>query len=345
MIGMKVINQILNNFETKIIIDNYLNHLYELANPKNSVIVCDTTVYQIYKDSIKNFPSIIIPPGEQSKNLNVISDIYLQLLEHKIDRDGLVIGFGGGVVCDIAGFAAATYKRGINLGLIPTTLLSQVDASIGGKNGVNFNNYKNIVGAFKQAEFILSDISTLKSLPKMEMLNAYAEIIKTTLISDKIFFTDLKQNINELLEFNLDYLEKIIYRCAKFKSKIVVNDEKENDLRRTLNFGHTFGHAIESTKKISHGEAVSIGLILALKLSNQLVNLPNQTVNEVLDLLTKLHLPTTIDFDKKKILEVIGNDKKVYDDTIKFVLLEKIGKPIIKDIDLHKLERLIDGLS
>ncbi len=342
---MKEINQILNNSQTKIFFGASLSYLFKLANPKNSLILTDTNIYEIYKDEIKEFPVVCIPSGEKSKSLDIVNDIYQKLLDLKFDRDSLLIGFGGGVVCDIAGFVAATFKRGINLGLVPTTLLSQIDASIGGKNAVNFNNFKNIIGTFKQAKFILSDIRTLRTLPKIEMLNAYAELVKTALISDDIFFTDLNNNIDKLLNFDEDYLNKIIYQCAKIKSDIVAKDEKENDLRRILNFGHTFGHAIESTKNISHGRAISIGMGFALQLSNKLLDFPFDKVQEILDLLSKLKLPIGINFDKQKIIKAISNDKKRYNDSIKFVLLEKIGKPVILDIELQKLERLINDLS
>jgi len=342
---MKEINQILENSETKIFVGASLDYLHKLANTDNTLIITDFNVYNFYKEIIRDYQVKIIPAGEQSKNLDVVRDIYKKLLDLKFDRDSLIIGFGGGVVCDIAGYVASTFKRGINLVLFPTTLLAQIDASIGGKNGVNFNGFKNIVGTFKQAAYIVSDISTLKTLPKEEMFNAYAELVKISLISDRMFFEDLKQNVNKLLDFDLDYLEEIVFRCAKIKSDIVVKDETENNLRRILNFGHTFGHAIESTKNISHGKAVAIGMILSLEFSNKVLQLPLKIVKEVQDLLKQLNLPISIDFDKNKIVKMIRNDKKSYNGIVKFVFLEEIGKPIVTDIDFKKIKSFIDDLS
>ena len=277
-----------------------------------------------------------LPANEKTKNLRVANKIIEQLLKNNFNRSDCIIAFGGGVLGDMSAFIASLTKRGLKLVNIPTTLLAQVDASIGGKTGVNSNQGKNLIGTYYQPDFILSDISLLKSLPRREMVSGYGEILKHSLILDKKFFLWLCKNGKKIIDRkNNAALKKAIIKSCKIKCKIVNKDEREKDLRMVLNFGHTFAHGFESaknfSKKLNHGESVLLGMIIASTLSNQKRLLSSKELFLIKKHYLNLKLPININkiFKRKelnKIIYFMKKDKKNINEKISLILLNKIGK-------------------
>lgn len=323
---------------TGLALDDYHDYL-----PENGrvVVISDHTVWKIYGRHFKDYPVILMGTGENEKNLESISYIYNQLLELQADRSTFILAVGGGIVCDVAGFAATTYMRGLNFGFIATTLLAQVDASTGGKNGVNFRGYKNMVGTFNQPGFVLCPSDVLKTLPDKELSNGFAEIIKHSLISDKDEFEALGYNYDEALRLEHSLISHIVDRSVRIKAGVVNRDEREKGERRKLNFGHTFGHAIERTTGIAHGQAVALGIMVAAELSRQKGMLPGASVKKIKETLIKYRLPVKTTFNRKEVADALINDKKREGGTIHFVLLRGIGKAVIEPVDIAELEKAI----
>jgi 3-dehydroquinate synthase len=254
-----------------------------------------------------------------------------------------LIGVGGGVVTDITGFVGSVYMRGICFGFVPTSVLAMVDASIGGKNGIDVGMYKNLVGIIRQPEFLLFDISLLKSLPADEWINGFAEIIKHACIRDAEMFRELEKN--ELMFFKKDpnALSALITRNVMIKSAIVQKDELENGDRRLLNFGHTLGHAIENVYAMPHGKAISLGMVAACLISEELSDFKETA--RVINLLKKYGLPTEKALDTERIFDLIKMDKKKIKNTMNYVILNQIGNAIVKSIPVTELEKLLYSIS
>ncbi|WP_440693626.1 3-dehydroquinate synthase [Candidatus Pelagibacter sp. HIMB1695] len=276
--------------------------------------------------------------SEANKNFNIINKILEILLNKNFSRDDCLISIGGGITGDISGFASSIFKRGMKFINIPTTLLSQVDSSIGGKTGINSHYGKNLIGSFYQPNLVISDVDFLKSLPKREIVCGYGEILKHSLIRDKNFFKFLNKNVNKITKLSSPFIEKAIYESCKIKKSVVEKDEKEKNLRKVLNFGHTFGHAYEATlnynKKLNHGEAVILGIRTALSFSLNLKILKKSDYNLILNHINNLNLSISVNkfFKKKdinKILFFMTKDKKNKSQKINLVLLKKIGSPQI----------------
>lgn len=318
-------------------------------------IVTDTHVGKIYGWRLlnemrnKDIHSYLItfPKGEGHKNRKTKEKIENEMLRLSLGRDTCIIAIGGGVVGDMAGFVASTYMRGIPYIQIPTTLLAQVDSSIGGKVGVDTEYAKNSIGAFYQPKKVIIDVDFLKTLPKNEMLNGLAEIVKHALIIDRGFFHFLEKNIDKILKCDLNALKFAIKRSCEIKASIVSQDEKERGIRKILNYGHTIGHAIESALKysISHGNAVSIGMSYAAKLSAKHGFLDEGSVIRQDNLLSYIGLPHRLSHHKlnpKKILEHIPYDKKIISDRLDFILLNSIGDAFISDkIALEDIKNIL----
>ena len=274
---------------------------------------------------------ITIPAGEKSKSLKYVGACYDAMAAHRIERKSFVVALGGGVVGDLAGFVAASYLRGIPFVQIPTTLLAQVDSSVGGKTGINLPAGKNLVGAFYQPRLVLCDLATLDSLPEREFRAGLAEVIKYGIIYDAAFFRRLEKEMQSTLDREPEILGKIVARCCAIKADVVSQDETESGLRAILNFGHTIGHAIEATAgygKYLHGEAISIGQVLAARLSQKVLGLPEQESERIRALLDRAGLPIEAQFtasQKKKLMAAMKLDKKVSGGEIKFVLARRIG--------------------
>jgi 3-dehydroquinate synthase len=305
------------------------------------VIITDTNVQKLYGKEFPPCNLISIGTGEAVKNLDTVQAIYTQLIEFEADRSTYVLGIGGGIVCDVSGFAASTYLRGLKYGFVPTTLLSQVDASVGGKNGVNFAGYKNMVGVFNQPEFVICDLRLLRTLPERELACGFAEIIKHAAIADAQLFSYLEEIYPKAFALDEEVIEKLVYESVVIKSTIVNRDEREKGERRKLNFGHTIGHAIEKITTLSHGEAVGVGMGVAAALSVRMGLLTEQEARRLEALLGRFRLPTHIDFDREKAVDALRRDKKRAGDEIHFVLLEGIGRAVVQVVPIQELESVV----
>ncbi len=318
-----------------------LQNLQNYIPSENVVFITDKNVKQFYESDFPPHPAITIDIGEKIKNLDTVRDIYEKLVAVGADRSTFIVGIGGGIVCDIAGFVASTYLRGIRFGFVSSTLLSQVDASVGGKNGVNFKDYKNMIGVFNQPEFVICDLNLLNTLPKKEILNGMAEIVKHGVIEDASLFAYLEKHSQKALSLDVDVIEKLVYDSIIIKSAIVNQDELEKGARRKLNFGHTFGHAFEKTTGISHGEAVSAGMVVASQLCVKRGHLSAKDAERIETLLQKIGLPVRIQAEKKLLLDALQKDKKRKGDRIYFVLLNEIGNAFVEQIPITEFEAVI----
>ena len=324
---------------------------------KQVAIVTNTTVAPLYLEKIAkslrdngvSIVEIILPDGEAYKNSDTLNLIYDALLKNRCERSTTLIALGGGVIGDLTGYAAATYLRGVPFIQIPTTLLSQVDSSVGGKTGINHPLGKNMIGAFYQPKLVLADIDTLQTLPKRELSAGMAEVIKYGLIRDADFFDWLETNINALMALDEAVISYAIYRSCQNKAEVVAADEHETGERALLNLGHTFGHAIENAMGYGvwlHGEAVAAGTMLAADLSQRMGWLNDADLQRIHALLTASSLPLRApNLGAKKYLDLMANDKKVADGKIRLVLQQGIGKAVItSDYDADKLKQTLEAI-
>jgi 3-dehydroquinate synthase len=300
-------------------------------------IITDTNVEKLYadavKEALKDMASTLIiyaiPAGEENKNLNEINKIYEVLIENRFDRHDLIVALGGGVVGDMAGFAAATYLRGIAFVQIPTTLLSQTDSSVGGKTGVDYNGYKNMIGAFHMPSLVYINISVLNTLDGRQFVSGFAEVMKYGLIKDSDFYMWLIDSMYEIEEKDPETLIYMIKKSCDIKRIIVEKDPTEKGDRALLNFGHTIGHAVEKHKnfELFHGECVALGCIAAAYISWKREMLTMEEYYEIRDMFVPFGLPISVtDIDKEEIVKLIHSDKKSDAGDIKFVLLKRVGK-------------------
>lgn len=303
-------------------------------------VITDRNVRHHHGGRFPDAPVIALEPGEAAKSLATVDSIYSRFLEWEMDRSSFVVGIGGGVVCDITGFAASTFMRGLRFGYVASTLLAQVDASVGGKNGVNFGGYKNLVGTFNQPDFVICDPRLLETLPPGELLCGLAEAVKHALIRDAGLFEYLERNRADGPELRPDVIEHLVSESVTIKSAVVNQDEKEGGLRRVLNFGHTFGHAVEHLSGLSHGQAVSIGMAIAVDISVLKGFLPAGEAARIKGLLTLLGLPVRCDLDPVRMIAAVRKDKKRERERIHFVLLRRIGAADIVGLAFDELESL-----
>jgi len=331
------------------------NLLSDHIHGSSVLVVTNTTVKPLYLQQIENslnhlkirFDVVTLDDGEQFKTIDSVMTIIETLLTKRHDRKTTVIALGGGVVGDIAGFAASIYQRGVNFIQIPTTLLSQVDSSVGGKTGVNHPQGKNMIGAFYQPQCVIADIGTLNTLPDRELSAGLAEVIKYGLIYDAAFFDWLEQNIDGLVARNSDLIAEAILVSCRTKAEVVEQDERESGLRAILNLGHTFGHAIEAAMGYGnwlHGEAVATGMVMAADLSQRQGWIDGEVKDRIVRLLQKCNLPveSPTEMSVEQYMHGMSIDKKTINGTIKFVLLEKLGKAMITaDYDPDLLEQTL----
>ena len=330
---------------SRIFVGEKLENLSKYIPAEKFVIITDTNVGRIYRKDFPPCEVIEIGTGEKIKTLDTVQRIYEQLLDLAADRSVFVIGIGGGIVCDIAGFVASTYMRGVRFGFVSSTLLAQVDASVGGKNGVNFHGYKNMIGNFNQPEFVICDMNLLKTLPEREVSCGFGEIAKHAFIGSADMCDYIEKNFKRALDLDEEVISKLVYDSVVIKSSIVSQDEKEKGERKKLNFGHTFGHAIEkTTNALLHGEAISVGMVVASKLSSKRGLLSTQDVKRIEKLLLKLELPITLHTDREKMVDAIKKDKKKIGDDIDFVLLGGIGNAVLEKISIKDLEDAVFDL-
>jgi len=323
-------------------LDGSFNQLATITDPASTFIVTDENLAAAHGRKFRKWKTIVIKAGEQHKTQQTVDGLLQELIESGADRHSTLVGIGGGVINDLSGYAASIYMRGIRAGFIPTSILAMVDASIGGKNGVDVGLYKNMVGLIRQPSFILHDLSLLASLPQNEWENGFAEIIKHACIRDAAMFGELEKRSLAYFRRNKKELARLIRRNALIKTKLVQQDEFEKGDRKLLNFGHTLGHAIENMYSFSHGQAVAIGMNYACRFSEQLVGF--KQTDRVTELIVRYGLPVIADFDRAKAFEILQKDKKKVKTSISYVLLEKIGRGIIKNLPLSELEKLIHQL-
>ena len=327
----------------------FKNHI----SSKKLAIITNDTIAPLYLQKISNILSsekeiisIILPDGESFKNFETLNLIYDELLKNKADRQVTLIALGGGVIGDITGFAAATFMRGVDFIQIPTTLLSQVDSSVGGKTGINHQLGKNMIGAFYQPKCVVADISLLESLPDKEFSAGLAEVIKYGLIRDSSFFEWLENNIDGIMKRDSQLLIEAVVRSCQNKADIVESDEFESNIRAILNLGHTFGHAIETATgygKWLHGEAIAVGMVMAAHLSEQMGWLKKEEYQRIKSLIINSNLPINPpDILKQDFLDLMQLDKKTKENQINLILQQGIGKAILtSDYDNEKLHNTL----
>lgn len=310
------------------------------AENKKLCIVTDSNVEKLYAKELETLLTgkcrkVVVyafPAGEASKTLDTIKEIYRFLIEEGFDRKDMLLALGGGVVGDMTGYAAATYLRGIDYVQIPTTLLAQTDSSIGGKTGVDFDGYKNMVGAFKMPRLVYMNLAVLKTLDDRQFFAGFAEVMKHGLIKDASFYEWLILNMYEICERDMDTLEEMVMRSCTVKKLVVEKDPTEQGDRALLNFGHTIGHAIEKAKnfELYHGECVALGAVAAAYISWKKELLSMEEYYEIRDMFVPFYLPITVEnIDPEQIVALTKSDKKMEDGKLKFVLLKKIGKAVI----------------
>ncbi len=325
--------------ETVFYFDAAFSQLKKIAPQKTTVLVTDEHLVAAQAKIFKGWNTIVLKAGEETKVQPTVDRIIQQLIGMHADRTWTLVGVGGGVITDLTGYAASIFLRGIRFGFVPTTLLAMVDASVGGKNGIDVGVYKNLVGTINQPQFLLYDVNLLKTLPEDEWRNGFAEIIKHAAILDAPMFKELDQRELAHFQKSKTALQKLVQRNAALKAKVVKADEFEKDKRRLLNFGHTLGHAVEKQYELMHGEAVAVGMAFAAKLSAEMLGF--KSADKLLGVIDKYGLPTTAGYNKQKVFDVLVSDKKREGEQMNFILLEKIGKAVVKKIPLPEIYKLI----
>lgn len=308
---------------------------------KDVILLTDEHVAAAQPALFQERKSIVIPAGEQHKNLQTVEYICTELLRLEATRSSVLIGVGGGVVTDIAGFVAATYMRGIAFGFIPTSVLAMVDAAIGGKNGVNIGLHKNITGTITQPHSLIFDIGLLSTLPTEEWSNGFAEVIKYACLFDRALFEELRERDIDFYMNDRAAMQQVIDTCVGWKNKVVVADEHEKGERKLLNFGHTAAHAIENLYHLPHGQAVAIGMMVAMRLSEEVMGMNQQRTEQLRQMLQRYNLPVAYDIDVAKAMDILKMDKKRAGDTIDYILLEDIGKAAIRPLPFDTIENAL----
>jgi len=323
--------------------DASFNQLDELVDKKKTIVLTDRNVFEAHQEKFIGWELIVIEPGEEHKIQSTVDEVIKLMIEMEADRSTTLVGVGGGVITDLAGYIASVFMRGISFGFVPTTLLGMVDASVGGKNGIDVGVYKNMVGVIRQPKFLFYDYSFLSTLPEKVWSDGFAEIIKHACIKDAVAFKQLEKEDIDSIRNQSNVLGALIQRNVLLKTQVVQNDEFEKGERKLLNFGHTLGHAIETQYGLTHGQAVAIGMSYALKLSEQITGF--QDSEKVRAVINQYRLPIKGDFDVKKVLDILKMDKKRVDKNMNFILLEKIGKGVIQSIPMVQLTKMVQKIK
>ncbi len=323
--------------------DADFSFIEEKLQKNNTVFITDENIFKAHNKKFNGWQTIVIKAGEHFKNQQTVDSIIAQLIELNADRQTFIVGVGGGVVTDIVGYAASVYMRGIKFAFVPTSILAMVDASIGGKNGVDVGAYKNLIGVINHPEFLIYDFSFLKTLPHAEWINGFAEIIKHACIKDKDMFSSLEKKSLQKFKSSEKDIADIIKINVEIKYNVVSQDEKETGERKLLNFGHTIGHAIENISNLPHGNAVSIGMVAACKISEEVNNFKQEETQKVIDLLKQYELPVSFSFDKKKAWDTLQHDKKKSGSNMSFIVLDSIGHGSVKSIPLDELYKIFNN--
>jgi 3-dehydroquinate synthase len=327
---------------SRVVVGNVGELLPALLPHKRVVVVSDTNIDRHYHSLIEPYDHVLIGLGEASKTLLTLDAIYRRFIELGVDRSCFVLAIGGGIVTDVAGFAASTFMRGLEFGFISTSLLGQVDASVGGKNGVNVEGYKNMVGTFTQPKFVICDVDLLRTLSPREFRTGLAEIIKAAVIADKELFEMLEQSSFKQLRQDDELLQEVIIRSAKVKASIVAEDEHEGGRRRVLNLGHTVAHGIEkSTSRLTHGEAVAVGLAYITNSALAEKCISEDDAQRIHAILNQYNFNTTLPVDRRQIIKAIKGDKKRQGDSIHIILPTAIGAVEDKFVSFGELEKIL----
>ena len=332
------------------VVDGIQEHIERAGLRGPFLVVSQPRIFNAVGQSLKKkFPLALIPDGERAKTLATVSRLLDRMVELKLVRESTVIAFGGGVVGEVAAFAASIYMRGIPVVQIPTTLLAQVDSSIGGKTGVNHRAGKNLIGTFHQPRLVLSDPLLLERLPEREYASGLYEALKYGVIRDTELFEDFERNVAMFLKRRPEAVERLVARCAAIKAEVVMADEKESDLRRILNFGHTVGHGLEAAaryQKLKHGEAVGYGMIAATRIGMALEKLPEHDRARIEDAIASVgRLPALGGLTSKAVLSAVQHDKKIRDGAIHFVLPRAVGSvEVTPHVPLAVVRDVVKGI-
>ncbi len=325
------------------------------------IIITDENIKNLYGNKFPQGPVLTIGTGEKIKTLATVENLLRELIRLSCDRSSFILGIGGGIVTDIVGFVASIFLRGVRFGFVSTSLLSQVDASVGGKNGVNLDSFKNMVGVFNQPEFVICDIDLLTTLPKAEISNGLAEIVKHGLICDTDMLDFIEKNRQKALDLDHDTIFRLVADSVAIKSRVVQQDEKESGERRKLNFGHTIGHAVEKLNQVKlnqvklnqeksnqgkpvltgHGRAVSLGMVAAAMFSQKKGMISQEDVTRITTLLKGLNLPVELDYKADQIIEAASRDKKKQGSSLYYVFLEAVGKARVEKIGFDEMNDFI----
>jgi 3-dehydroquinate synthase len=338
---MHTTNITIGSKQVQYFFDASFSQIENVFEKEKTILITDDHIFPLHQQKFDGYKTIVIKAGEEFKQQSTVDFIVGELINHQADRTSCIVGVGGGVVTDITGYAASVYMRGVRFGFIPTTILAMVDASIGGKNGVDVGVFKNLVGMIRQPDFLLFDYSMLETLPHEQWVNGFAEIIKHACIKDAELFLSLENNSIETYKQDRTALAALIERNVAIKTAVVVEDELEKGDRKLLNFGHTLGHAIENIYQLLHGHAISIGMMAACTISEEMNNFHSVDKLRVSSVLQKYQLPVSFNYDKSKIWEVLKMDKKRASNDMNFVLLNSIGHASVKAIPMIQLEHLI----
>lgn len=332
--------------KSEIFVGRIEDGLTRYVDNRRIVVITDANIDRLYHHIIERFEHIIIGHGEGSKNLVTVQKIYTRLMEIGADRSTLLLGIGGGIVTDVTGFVASTYMRGLDFGFVPTTLLAQVDASVGGKNGVNLLHYKNMVGTFAQPSFVITDVEFLRTLPPRELRAGMGEVVKMAIVGDKELFTFVEENISSECYTNTDIMQRIVLDSVRLKADIVDRDECDKGVRRVLNLGHTIAHAIEKcSRKLNHGEAVAVGLSKISHISHSLGMLNDSDLQRIDNLLIKIGFSLDIPASITDVMREVRHDKKKSDNLLRLVFPEQIGSCRIVQMPFDEVESCFNILK
>lgn len=317
-------------------VDANFMELDKLVDRNKTIIITDENIFKGHQSKFKNWNVITLKPGEEFKVQATVDAVINQLIDFQADRQTILVGVGGGVITDLTGYIASIYMRGIRFGFVPTSLLAMVDASIGGKNGIDVGEYKNMVGIIRQPSFLFYDLSFLKTLPDIEWSNGFAEIIKHACILDKSLFLLLEKNSLSKVKRDNKLLRDIVLKNISIKIGIVKKDEFEIGDRKLLNFGHTLGHALETQYELTHGQAVSLGMVFAAWMSEK--HLGFKDAERIESTLLNYGLPIRALFDVNKVFRILKMDKKRINTNMSYILLKKIGMGCIHQFDVDSLQ-------
>ena len=328
------------NEESTLYVGRVAELLDRVVPQRRVVVITDVNIERLYPEVVQRYDYIVIGEGEESKTLQTVERVYRELMALGADRSTFILGIGGGIVTDVAGFVAATYMRGVEFGFVSTTLLGQVDASVGGKNGVNVADYKNMVGTFRQPRFVIADVEMLRTLPTRELRAGMAEVVKSAVIADAALFDFVESRAEGIFD-NMESLQQAMLGAVAVKARIVAEDEREGGVRRLLNLGHTLGHAIEKcTHEVNHGEAVAIGMALIARAAVHRGLLRGEDALRIERLLEKLGFELPLPVEMARVLGAVKLDKKRENDKIRVVMPVKIGKCEVVELSFEEFNNL-----